>query len=217
LLVDTRQHWMAALRYALRPILLAILGGVLLLLVIALNLPDFLETILWWATIIVVIIAVIWLPIDLVRWRSRRYLLTSRRAIRAEGVIRKNTADASLEKINEIGLEQGLIGRTVGYADLTLYTASDQENEAYEQLIDGLQFKKAVLDAKEALRKGTPLMALAEGFVVKGGTNEASRRADGKLEAPSAPAPAPVPEAPSAPASTPEPEEATPPDDEPTA
>ena len=71
-------------------------------------------------------------------------------------------------------------------------------NEEYRQLMDGLQFKKAVLDAKEAIRTGSPMTELPDDFVVKGGTNEASMRADGKIvdEEPEAPAPEePTPDA----------------------
>ena len=130
--------------------------------------------------------SIVWLPIDLVRWASRKYVLTSRRVMRMDGVLRKRSFDSSLEQINDIRTEQSFVGRTLNYADLTIYTASDTANEVYAQLLDGLQFKKAVLEAKEAIRTGTLLTALPEGFIVKGGTNEASRRADGKIKEPAA-------------------------------
>jgi hypothetical protein len=181
-LIDTRQHWMAAVRYAVKPILIAILGGLMLALSVALNLGDLLDWVISTAMWILIIIAVVWLPIDLVRWYSRKYVLTNRRAMRMSGVMRKKSFDSSLEQINDIGLVQSVLGRALNYADLTLYTASDTANESYEQLKDGIQFKKAVLDAKEAIRLDAPLTALPAGFIVKGGTNEASMRADGKLE-----------------------------------
>ncbi len=130
--------------------------------------------------------SIVWLPIDLVRWASRKYVLTNRRVMRMDGVLRKRSFDSSLEQINDIRTEQSFLGRTLGYADLTIYTASDTANEVYAQLLDGLQFKKAVLEAKEAIRTGTLLTALPEGFIVKGGTNEASMRADGKIKEPAA-------------------------------
>jgi membrane protein YdbS with pleckstrin-like domain len=187
-LISTRQHWVAAVRFALRPILI-FLGGVALWIINAwLDFPsdsffDFINDVVGWIVIALIVVSIIWLPIDLVRWWSRRYVLTNRRAIRSYGVIRKTSLDTSLEQINDIGLTESFIGRRLGYADLTLYTASNSSNEVYDQLIDGIQFKKAVLDAKEAIRLGHPLEALTDGFVVKGGTNEASRRADGTVQA----------------------------------
>ncbi len=184
-LIDARQHWMAAIRFALKPILL--IGGVILLLILN-NIfqfdgfLSFINDVVALLLVIGIIVAVIWLPVDLVRWRSRKYVLTNRRVMRLDGVINKNSFDSSLEKINDIESNQPLVGRLLGYTNLTIYTASDQANEQYNQLIDGLQFKKAVLDAKEGIRALAPLTALPEGFVVRGGTNEASMRADGKLQ-----------------------------------
>jgi hypothetical protein len=184
-LVDTRQHWMAAIRYALKPILL--IGAVILLGLINSWLSfdgafSFINDVVSWVLIIMVIASVIWLPINLVQWYSRKYVLTNRRAMRMSGVFRKRSFDSSLEQINDIAVEQSVFGRAFGYADLTLYTASDTANESYEQLLDGMQFKKAVLDAKEGIRLGHPLEGLAAGFIVRGGSNEASMRADGKIE-----------------------------------
>lgn len=180
-LVDTRQHWVAALKYALKPILLV--GAIVLLAILNGILDfDFINQVVSWILIVMVIVAVIWLPINLTQWYSRKYVLTNRRAMRMSGVLRKTSFDSSLEQINDIALDQSFIGRQLNYANLTLFTASDTANEQYEQLIDGLQFKKAVLDAKEGIRRDHPLTELPPGFIVTGGTNEASLRADGKLQ-----------------------------------
>ena len=163
MLIDTRQHWVAAVRYALKPLLLV--GGIVLLAILNtwLNFDgtlNFINEFVSWILIIMVIVAVIWLPVNLVQWYSRKYVLTNRRAMRMSGVLRKTSFDSSLEQINDIALDQSFLGRQLGYADLTLYTASDTANEQYEQLMDGLQFKKAVLDAKEGIRHGHPLTEL---------------------------------------------------------
>ena len=184
-LIDTRQHWVALVRFAIRPVLLAGLAVLLAAINqwIQLDTLGIVNDVIHWVIVALIIVAVVWLPVDVVRWWSRRYLLTNRRAMRMEGVVRRSSFDSSLEQINDIVTTQSFLGRQLGYADITLLTASDSRTETYDQLLDGLQFKKAVLDAKEAIRVGSPLAALPEGFITKGGTNEASRRADGKLAA----------------------------------
>jgi hypothetical protein len=178
LLIDTKQHWVALLRYAIRPLLL--IGLVVLLAILNQWLKfetlGFINDIVNWVLIVLIIVTIVWLPVDIVQWWSRRYVLTNRRAMRMQGLLRKSSFDTSIEQVNDIVLSQSLIGRKLGYADLTLLTAN-ASNEAYEQLLDGPQFKKAVLDAKDAIRMGHPLQSLPEGFVVKGGTNDASIRA----------------------------------------
>jgi uncharacterized membrane protein YdbT with pleckstrin-like domain len=148
LLIDTRQHWVAAIRYAIRPIAIAGLAVLLSLLNQWLRFDrlGFINDILHWIILIAFVVAIVWLPIDLFRGWSRHFVLTNRRAMRLDGVIRKQSFDSSLEQINDILLSQSLLGRRLGYADLTLLTANTS-NEAYEQLLDGPQFKRAVLDA----------------------------------------------------------------------
>ena len=199
-LIETRQHWMAAIRFAMRPIIIALIGLGLLALnnIFEFNDDQFLSFIndfITWAVVILFLISIVWIPIDLVRWDSRRYVLTNRRAMRVDGVLQKNSIDSSLDQITDIKMQETTFGRLLGYADLTLFTASEAANEEYEQLLDGKQFKIAVMDAKEAIRTGGSMDELPEGFIVKGGTNEASMRADGKIvdgEEEVAPAAAPV-------------------------
>ncbi len=191
-LIETRQHWVAAVRYVLRPIVILLIAAGLVLLNSWLGWDDgilgTLNQLILWIAALLFIVSIVWLPIDLVRWWSRKYVLTNRRAMRMQGVLRKSSIDSSLEQINDIRTEQSLVGRTLGYADLTIYTASDVANERYAQLLDGLQFKKAVLEAKNAIREGQPLEILPDDFIVKGGTNEASIRKYGKASAEEAPA-----------------------------
>ena len=185
-LIDTRQHWMAAIRFALRPIAIGLIGLGLLALNSLFSFNDdqflsFINDLITWVVVILFLVAVVWIPVDLIRWDSRHYVLTNRRTMRVEGVLRKSTIDSSLEQVTDISLVETTFGRLFGYADLTIFTASEAANEEYRQLLDGLQFKKAVLDAKEAMRTGAPVTALPPDFIVKGGTNEASMRADGKI------------------------------------
>jgi membrane protein YdbS with pleckstrin-like domain len=187
-LIETRQHWVAAIRYTLRPIVILLIAAFLVLFNNWLGWNDgilgTLNQLILWVAVLLFVVSLVWLPIDLVRWWSRRYVLTSRRAMRMDGVLRKRSFDSSLEQINDIRTEQSFLGRTLGYADLTIYTASDAANEVYDQLLDGLQFKKAVLEAKEAIRAGNLLTELPEDFVVRGGTNEASIRKYGRAATP---------------------------------
>lgn len=203
-LVDAKQHPIAVVKFALKPLLLVGLVIALLVFNQVFDFGGFLEILNELARIVLIVAAIaaaIWLPIDIARWYSRRFVLTNRRVIRMYGVVSKNSFDSSLEQINDIQSTQSAFGRLFHYTNLTIYTASDAANESYEQIIDGLQFKKAILNAKEAIRKGSPLMALPEDFVVKGGINEASRRAYQKQ---SDQAPSPTTSSPASPAEAPE-------------
>ena len=181
-LIETRQHWMAAIRFAIRPIVIALIGLLLLAVNSIFSFNDdqflsFINDLITWIVVILFLVSIVWIPIDLIRWDSRRYVLTNRRTMLVEGVLQKNSIDSSLGQVTDIGMRETTFGRLLGYADLTLYTASEAANEEYKQLLDGKQFKIAVLDAKEAIRLGGSMDELPEGFVVNGGMTEACKRA----------------------------------------
>ena len=119
-----------------------------------------------------IIVSVIWLPVNLVQWDTRRFVLTNRRSMRMQGLLRKSTFDSSLEQINDIAIGETTLGRMLGYSSLTLYTASDQANETYNSCsMASVQEGRA--RCQGGYPPGPPLTELPEGFVVQGGTNEA--------------------------------------------
>ena len=122
IVTDARQHWAALIRFARQPII--ILGLAFLGLVIGLAIGDdgffrgILDTLLGLATGALFVIAVVWLPAQALRWTSRRFVLTSRRVIRSDGLMRRTSLDASLDMITDISYRQTFIGARLGYADL---------------------------------------------------------------------------------------------------
>ena len=52
-----------------------------------------------------------WLAVRWVWWTNKAYLVTTHRVLKLEGVFAKSHADASLDKINDMSLVQGLLGR----------------------------------------------------------------------------------------------------------
>ncbi|MEO6061849.1 MAG: PH domain-containing protein [Thermoflexales bacterium] len=99
------------------------------------------------------IVPIVWFLPTYVRWSAEQYIVTNRRIIQIEGVINKHTIDSSLDKINDVVLDQSFWGRILGYGDLEILTGSDIGLNKLQQIQDPLKFKKAMLDAKEELRQ----------------------------------------------------------------
>ncbi len=59
-------------------------------------------------------------------WRNQEWLITTRRVIRAEGVLNKSVTDTSLEKINDARLDQSVFGRIFGFGTLDILTAAEE-------------------------------------------------------------------------------------------
>jgi uncharacterized membrane protein YdbT with pleckstrin-like domain len=97
-------------------------------------------------------VPVIWWRI--IVWRNHAYVLTNRRIIQMSGVFRKEVVDSLLEKVNDVKTAQSLLGRIFGYGDIEVLTASEQGANLFQTIAGPLQFKVAMLNAKEVLDHG---------------------------------------------------------------
>ena len=75
-------------------------------------------------------------------------MLTNRRVIEVSGVLNKKSTDSSLEKINDAVLTQSIFGRIFGFGDLDILTASESGISRFRMLVQPVEFKRAMLDAK---------------------------------------------------------------------
>lgn len=167
----------------------AIFVASLVLVVLDLQLqPGFMRDLFGWLGLALLVIGIAWLAQIYVTWYSEDYVITNRRVMKVEGVLKKRSADSSLEKINDAVLEQSVLGRMLGYGDLDILTANEQSVDRYRMLSQAQTFKKTMLDEKHKLEQ--------ESFQIPAPPLRAS--------------PAPAPEPASAPVATPAPTPAPP-------
>lgn len=155
---EARQHPMALIRFAIQPILVFLAALVCLAIGTWLT-PDgqglfndiirWIDTLLGLLTAGLFLLALVWFPIQVFRWTKRRYMVTDRRVLYVDGVLRKNSVDAGLSMITDVGFRQGLVGRSLGYGDLVVATASNRPLH-FREIRDALGFKQAIMAAQHA-------------------------------------------------------------------
>lgn len=150
ILYKGRQHWLAPISDSLKPFVLVLVG--LLLLFLEVNFKATGPLLLVPAAFLVV--GLIWIGIVDLTWRAQEYIITNRRALKVEGLIDKKSADSSLDKINDAVLSQGVVARILHYGDLEILTSNEQGVDRYRMLANAVAFKKAMLNAKNALEDG---------------------------------------------------------------
>ena len=101
--------------------------------------------------VFIIIPIVIFLRVFLA-WLNEEYIVTNRRIVQTEGVVNKNVMDSSLEKINDVVLNQSFIGRIMDYGDLEILTGSDHGINKLHHIQSPVKFKKAMMNAKEGMR-----------------------------------------------------------------
>ena len=190
---ETRQHWFAVLAQVWLFAVLAVLALAVLIWQST--------SVRWQGTGLLQIVALVVLLGSLARiglvvwgWQNQEYLVTTRRIIKAEGVLNKAMTDSSLEKINDAHLSQSWLGRIFRYGHLDIMTASDEPGavEDFPMMADAIQFKISMMNQKELLERpdlarpaaqrpsAPPPMQRAEALPPRAGSDKVSRSSKGR-------------------------------------
>jgi hypothetical protein len=150
-----RQHFLATLVEGRLAWAIFIAAVVLVLLVtqLAPNTPPLVRDAFSWLGLGLLLIGLAWLAYVYGQWFNQDYLITNRRVMKVEGILKKRSADSSLEKINDAVLEQSVFGRMLGYGDLDILTANEQSVDRYRMLSQAQTFKRTMLEQKHALEQ----------------------------------------------------------------
>ena len=150
-----RQHFLATLVEGRLAWAIFISALVLLLLITRLrpDTADVVRQVFSWLALGLLLVGLAWLTQIYLSWYAQDYVITSRRVMKVEGILKKRSADSSLEKINDAVLEQSVFGRMLGYGDLDILTANEQSVDRYRMLSQAQQFKRTMLDQKHLLEQ----------------------------------------------------------------
>jgi uncharacterized membrane protein YdbT with pleckstrin-like domain len=92
--------------------------------------------------------------LDYLRWNNEEYVVTDHRVIQIRGILNKEVIDSSLEKINDIELRQSWLGRIFDFGDIEILTGSDAGVNSMRKIAHPLDFKRAMLEAKQEQSRG---------------------------------------------------------------
>jgi len=149
-LLVTRQHWIVLLAEILPETILTIALVILISLIWLMWLPNPLVPFAY----LLLLLPLFSLLRDVLVWSNRQYIVTNRRVIQIAGVINKDVTDSSLEKVNDVKLEQSFWGRLLNFGNIEILTASELGVNRFSHLGRPVNFKKAMLNAKEQLEQG---------------------------------------------------------------
>ncbi len=86
-------------------------------------------------------------------WFNERYAVTNRRVMLIKGIINKHVSDSALEKVNDVVLEQSVVGRLLGYGNVEIITGSDIGVNLFKRIARPVDFKREMLNQKEDLSR----------------------------------------------------------------
>jgi uncharacterized membrane protein YdbT with pleckstrin-like domain len=134
----TRLHWILFLR----PALVVVAGIALALVLRPVQDPPW----LWMIGAGLGVIGLAWAFVHYVELMTSEFAVTSSRLILKVGLISRYTTELLLTKVETIGVQQGLIGRMLGYGDLTV-TGTGGAREVFRRVRDPIGFRNHVQQA----------------------------------------------------------------------
>ncbi|MEW5871416.1 MAG: PH domain-containing protein [Chloroflexota bacterium] len=149
-----RQHWFILARNILAEIIvifLIFIGTIIASFTIQSKIP---LPIIVLIGFVLMLLPIITMTRDILVWSNRQFIVTNRRVIQISGVINKNVTDSSLEKVNDVKMEQSAFGRMFNYGDIEILTASELGANLFKRIEKPVKFKTAMINAKENLERG---------------------------------------------------------------
>jgi len=150
LLMKTHQHPLILIGAILAEIALA----VAIIVMVTLLLTRLNARPIWALGYVLLLLPILSLVRDVLIWSNRQYIITNRRVIQTSGVLNRHVMDSSLEKVNDIKLEQSFLGRILNYGDVEILTASEAGSNVFRRIANPTGFKKALLNARDAAEAG---------------------------------------------------------------
>jgi len=143
----TRQHWLTILPKV-------VVWGVISVAIVAVSIILAAFPLIGWLALVILLVLVFpfWrVIVDFLNWWNEQYVITNRRVIQLEGIINKHSIDSSLEKVNDVVLQQSALGRVLNYGDVQILTASEIGVNLFKRMARPVKFKTEMLNQKEGL------------------------------------------------------------------
>ncbi len=78
---------------------------------------------------VVVVGTVTFVSIRYLYWTNTKYVITSQKLYKKRGVVSRDVTQFRLDRIQNTSLRQSILGRLLGYGELTVYTAGSGDPE----------------------------------------------------------------------------------------
>ena len=159
-LMRQRQHPLTIVFDGRAGLALWIIGIVLLFALVFFNIAGTARDLMSVGALIAIVLGLVIFAWNWWHWRTEEYLVTNRRLLKVSGIVNKESADSSLEKINDAILHQDLFARILDYGDLEIMTAAEVSVDHYHMLHHAKAFKIEMLNAKHTLEHEVAYVAM---------------------------------------------------------
>jgi len=87
------------------------------------------------------LVGIIWFINALIRYLTSEFAITNKRIIIKVGLIKRITLEMNREKIESIGVDQGILGRIFNYGTIVI-SGTGSTKQIFKAIINPIQFRK---------------------------------------------------------------------------
>lgn len=153
---ESKKHWIAPVRDSVIPVLLIVGAGLL-----GWISPDgegifgAVGTVLDWIRLGMFLVGVGWIIYNVVVWRTAEFAVTNLRVVREEGLVSKRSSATLLTSVSDVKSNVGIVGKSLGYGDLEIYTQSgDAGVDRFTSITEPIAFRNALMERKMSDAQG---------------------------------------------------------------
>ena len=150
LVLKEHPHWIVIVKSLLVPLLLLVAVAVADFTLLVSN-----DELILPVTLAGVAIALLWLIVVWIRWRSTVYTLTNQRIKIETGVFSRQSKMIPIDRVQDCTTRQSLLGRMLGYGLVEVDSAGADGPEVLSHLPNPSSFRDQVFVESEKRRSGT--------------------------------------------------------------
>ena len=153
LILKDHPHWITLVKSLVVPVVLLV---VVLVSDFTLLGPDgyYVPKLRTFLTLGVVAVAILWVIVVWIRWRSVTYTLTDQRIMIQSGVLSRQEKIVPIDRVQDCSTRQSLVGRLLGYGRVEVDAAGAQGAEVLDHLPKPGDFRDQVFVQSEKRRGG---------------------------------------------------------------
>jgi uncharacterized membrane protein YdbT with pleckstrin-like domain len=135
---DLHPHW---LYFATSGGLL--IGGIIVG-ILSLMTDDWLNTVLGWVAIGMIVVGLLWVISAYISWTTSHFIVTDDRVMYRSGFVSKRGVDIPIERINNVMMNQGVLERMVGTGDLMIESAGESGQQRFSNIRQPDEIQKLI-------------------------------------------------------------------------
>ena len=123
---------------------------VLLLIMTSAVSTDWLSDVLWFITVIALIVWVVNTIYQFVQWRTTQFAVTDQRVAYQSGVIRRSGVSIPLNRVNNVNFDQSMIARMLNNGIVIVESAGETGDSVFENIPDPESVRSLIFGQVEA-------------------------------------------------------------------